>query len=386
MSRLHTNCWLFPQRTSKKFHHPSKPPFNLFLCPSHFKFFHSFLPLNNPTSFYLLLKSCNSLKPLKQIHSLLSTTGFILNNPHLGAQLIIKYSQYGHTDFGRSLFDAVKGCNSFLWNTMVRAYATVGCSYETLELYSEMHRSGIRSNNYTYPFVLKACAKKMLALGGKSVHLYVIKNGFNSDRFVEAALVDMYAKCGEIDDGHRVFDGMSQRDLVCWTAMITGYEQAERAIDSLMLFSQKQHEGGLAADSVTLVSVSSAVGQLGDEIRSQAVHAQVMRTGSLEDLILANSIVSMYAKCGDVKSARFVFDGMSIKDGISWNSMISAYSQNGYALEALLLFDHMQTSTVQPNPVTSLTIMSACAYLGSLHLARKIHSFIISSVTSLIYP
>ncbi|XP_058102662.1 pentatricopeptide repeat-containing protein At3g26782, mitochondrial-like [Magnolia sinica] len=375
MYGLYTNRWFFPpSRNATKLSLPKTPP-NLFLFSFHF-FYNSISP-NNPISFDFLLKSCNSLEPLKQIHSSLSTTGFILSNPQLGAQLITKYSKFGDTDAARSLFDAIKGCNSFLWNTMIRAYANVGHCNETLELYSVMHRMGIRSNNYTYPFVLKACATKSLVFGGKSVHLDVIRNGFDSDAFVEAALVDMYAKCGEIDDGRRVFDEMSKRDLVCWTAMITGYEQADRAAESLVLLSEMQQEG-LVADSVTAVSVASAVGQLGDVQKSRSVHAHVIRNGFLEDLIVANSIIAMYAKCGDVKAARIAFDGMKVKDGISWNSLLSGYAQNGFATEALLLFEQMRVSTVQPNPVTALIVVSACAYLGSLHIGRKVHSFIVS--------
>ena len=80
--------------------------------------------------------------------------------------------------------------------------------------------------------------------------------------YVEVALVDMYAKCGLIDDARGVFDKMSMRDLVCWTAMITAYEQAEKAKDVQILL-QKMQEEGLYMDSVAAVSISSAVGQLG---------------------------------------------------------------------------------------------------------------------------
>ncbi|GAV73408.1 PPR domain-containing protein/PPR_2 domain-containing protein/PPR_3 domain-containing protein/DYW_deaminase domain-containing protein [Cephalotus follicularis] len=261
---------------------------------------------------------------------------------------------------------------------MLRGYANNGHCFETMELYTLMRRIGISSNNYTFPFVLKACALKSLILEGKVIHGYAIRTGFDSDIFVETALLDMYAKCGLTDDGRKVFDRMPVRDVVCWTAMITGCEQAEKPKEALLLFRHMQQEG-LLAGSITLVSVISAVGQLGHSMMAHSVHAFAVCNGFLESVRVGNSIVSMYAKCGNVKLARLVFDRMEERDGISWNSMLSGYTQNGQASEALLLFYHMQDSGCKPNPVTALILVSACAYLGSRHLGRKLHDFIADS-------
>ncbi|KAI9177963.1 hypothetical protein LWI28_021158 [Acer negundo] len=351
---------------------------------SHKSLFNSACTLNSfldstETYYDQLLKSCNVLAALKQIHSSLTTSGLITQNPHLGAQLIIKYTKYGEPNTSRSLFNNLQSDkpNSFLWNTMLRAYTNSGHFVETVELYSLMRRSGISSNNYTFPFVLKVCASKSLILNGKVVHADVIRTGFHSDIYVEAALVDMYAKCGQTDDGCKVFDEMSMRDLVSWTSMITAYEQAEKPKEALLLFQKMQQEG-LLADSVTIVTVASAVGQLGDAMRAQEVHGYAICNAFLEDLCVGNSIVAMYAKCGNVEQSRVVFNQMQERDGISWNSMLSGYTQNGQASEALLLFDEMQDSGCKPNPVTALIMVSACAYLGSRLHGRKLHNFIIN--------
>ncbi|KAJ0052199.1 hypothetical protein Pint_01321 [Pistacia integerrima] len=262
---------------------------------------------------------------------------------------------------------------------MIRAYATNGHCAETLELYSLMRRSGISANNFTFPFVLKVCASKSLILEGKVVHGDVIRAGFHSDLYVEAALVDMYAKFGQTDDGCKVFDKMLMRDLVSWTSMITAYEQAEKPKEALVLF-QKMQQDGMMADSVTVVSVASAVGQLGDAMKAQAVHGYALCNAFLEDLCVGNSIVAMYAKCGNVKKARMVFDRMEERDGISWNSMLSGYTQNGQASEALLLFDEMQDSGCKPNPVTALILVSACAYLAPLEPSASSRADFVVSV------
>ncbi|RVW75971.1 Pentatricopeptide repeat-containing protein [Vitis vinifera] len=179
-------------------------------------------------------------------------------------------------------------------------------------------------------------------------------------------------------DAHEVFDRMLIRDVVCWTAMITLYEQAERPLKALMLFRKMQEEGFLG-DEITAISVASAVGQLGDGRMAISVHGYAVLNGFIGDVSVGNSIVGMYAKCGNVERARLVFDRMEERNGITWNSMLSGYTQNGRPTDALSLFNQMQASECDPNPVTALIMVSACSYLGSKHLGRKLHNFVISS-------
>ncbi|KAF9620483.1 hypothetical protein IFM89_013100 [Coptis chinensis] len=329
-----------------------------------------------------LVRSCDNLNVLKRIHSSLLTSGLITyNNPHLAGQVISNYSKLGDLIAARSVFNATAGPNSFLWNTMIRAYANNHHPTQTLQLYLLMRRNCVGPNNYTFPFVLKACGSRSVA-EGRSVHSDVIRTGFDSHVFVQAALVDMYAKCGQTDDARWVFDGLPVRDLVCWTAMITAYEQSDRPEEALMLFHAMQAKEKFVADSVALVSVASAVAQLGDARMARSVHAYATRNNFVQDVFVDNSIVAMYAKSGNLEEAKLVFDQIKEKDGISWNSMLSGYVQNGRASEALSLFEKMLVcagARARSNPVTALIMVSACAYLGSPHLAKELHHFVINS-------
>ncbi|WCJ36384.1 Pentatricopeptide repeat (PPR) superfamily protein [Euphorbia peplus] len=360
---------------------PLKNPSSL--CPLLPSSAFSYSPDSSENLYDNLLKSCDGLAFLKQVHSPLITTGLIPRSPHLGAQIIIKYAKFGDINGSRSFFDHVINyvddkSSSFLWNTMIRAYANGGFSTQTLELYKLMRRADISPNNYTFPSICKACTTVSLVCQGKIVHGDAIKTGFYSDLYVEAALVDMYAKCRLFCGARKKFDEMPMKDLVCWTAMVTAYEQAEKPQEALLLFQNMQHEG-LLADSVTIVSVASAIGQLGDSKRADALHTYARRRLFLEETIVANSVVAMHTKCGDMEKARWVFDTMDKRNCISWNSMLSGYTQNGQASEALSLFDKMCSSGCQPNSVTALIMVNACAYLGSSHLGRKFHDFIIDN-------
>ncbi|KAL8244290.1 hypothetical protein R6Q59_010548 [Mikania micrantha] len=326
-----------------------------------------------------IIQSCNNVTHLTQIHSVLTTTGIIKHSVHLGARIIIKYSDFLHLQSARSVFDATDHqSSSFLWNTMLRAYANNGFSSDALVFYSVMRKTGFLPNNYTFPFTFKSCAANLMPTYGKVVHSEVIRTGFGSDVYVEAALVDMYAGCGLIEEGRKVFDKMSKRDLVCWTAMITAYEQAERAETALCLLNQMQQEGFLM-DWITTVTVASAVGQLGDTKSGQAVHAYAIRNTFIHELPVVNSIIAMYAKCGEVEIAETIFEHTKQRNIITWNSMLTCYTQNGLASESLALFERMKMFDINFNEVTALILVSACSDLGSRQHAGKIHDFIVQN-------
>ncbi|KAI3686748.1 hypothetical protein L1987_80433 [Smallanthus sonchifolius] len=314
------------------------------------------------THYDRIIQSCNTLPFLTQIHSILTTTGIINQSVHLYARLIIKYSHFFDLQTARSVFNATDHqSSSFLWNTMLRAYANRGFSSDALKFYSLMRKTGVQPNNYTFPFTLKSCAADSMLKYGEMVHCEVLRGGFGSDVYVEAALVDMYAGCGVIDDARKVFDKMSKRDLVCWTAMITAYEQAERGETALCLLRQ-MYEEGFAMDWVTAVTVASAVGQLGDVKYGRAVHGYAICNAFFIELPVVNSIITMYAKCGEVEYAEMIFDCAKERNVITWNSMLTCYTQNGLASEALELFERMKMSD-----------------LGSRQHAAKIHDFILQN-------
>ncbi|CAA7404954.1 unnamed protein product [Spirodela intermedia] len=353
-----------------------KPPFSSAGKPP----FSTAVVVGGPTDFVFLdglLKAKHSLSSLRRAHARLAVGG-LLRHPHLGAQLITGYADLGDLRAARSIFDEIHGSGSFLWNNMARVLARGGHFPATLELYSSMRQAGVPANNYTYPFILKACASTAAVTTGRSIHGEMEKTGFATDAYAAAALLDMYAKCGEIADGRNVFEAMLIRDLVSWTAMITACEQSEEPEAALLLFRRMQEDDGLAVDRVAAISVASAIAQLGDAApAARTLHGHALRRGFLEDVSMGNAVLGMHAKCGDLELARRLFDGMAERDDISWNSMLSGYAQNGRAGEAMALFDEMLAAGEEPNPVSLLVAASACAQLGSLRLTRRLHRVVL---------
>ncbi|XP_052107512.1 pentatricopeptide repeat-containing protein At1g31920-like [Arachis duranensis] len=123
---------------------------------------------------------------------------------------------------------------SFTWNTLIRAYArTADQKHKSMELYRamlmmerEQQSAAVIPDNYTYRFVLKACAYLFSLSEGKQVNAHVLKLGFESDTHICNSLIHFYATCGFLDLAHKVFEKMSERSEVSWNIMIDSYASA----------------------------------------------------------------------------------------------------------------------------------------------------------------
>lgn len=127
-------------------------------------------------------------------------------------------------DFARLVFDSVPITPPlFAWNTIIRTFTKSSASIESVRLFSQLQRVELKPDNFTYPFVLKACGQCSMYGEGGAVHSMIIKEGFDSDRYIGNTLLRMYAACGAIRLARRVFDEMPVRDVVSWSSMIAGY-------------------------------------------------------------------------------------------------------------------------------------------------------------------
>eukprot|EP01018_Ginkgo_biloba_P037419 Gb_09409 [translate_table: standard] len=327
------------------------------------------------TSFYVsLLQTCTDIKALSQLHAHILVCG-LDQNIVLGTKLVNMYAISGSLDNARLVFDKLYNKNVRLWTGMIREYSRNGCCNETLALYYQMQQEGFQPDNFTFPFVLKACADLSALQEGKEIHYHIRRTGFVSNVFVGVALVHMYAKCGSIEDARQVFDEMTTRDVVSWTAMIAGYTQNGGAKEALTLFNQMQ-QADVKPNTYTIVSVLPACAQLGALQQGKQIHDYTIRSGFESEVFVANAIIDMYAKCGNINIARQLFDKMLKKDAVSWNTMIAGYAQNGYSNEALTLFNEMQLADAKPNSFTIVSVLSACAHSGALQQGKWIHDYL----------
>ncbi|KAJ7528371.1 hypothetical protein O6H91_15G000800 [Diphasiastrum complanatum] len=332
----------------------------------------------NNVTFVLLLKACACLAALeqgKQLHSEIMKRGF-LSGVVVGNILVDMYAKCGCTEDARELFDNMSERDVISWNAMIAGYAQNGLGKEALALYEQMKQEGVQPDDVTFVLLLKACASLGALEQGKRLHSEIIKRGFQSDVVVGSTLVNMYAKCGCTEDARELFDNMSERDVVSWTAMIAGYAQNGLGKEALALYEQMKQEG-MQPNSLTLVLLLKACASLAALEQGKQLHSEIIKRGFQSDVVVGSTLVNMYAKCGCTEDARELFDNMSERDVISWNAMIAGYAQNGLGKEALALYEQMKQEGVQPDNVTLVLLLKVCASIAALEQGKQLHYEII---------
>ncbi|PKA57136.1 Pentatricopeptide repeat-containing protein [Apostasia shenzhenica] len=396
------------------------------------------LSLQNSTFFSDLLQSCINSKSLldaRRVHARLLKTHFS-SEIFVQNRLLDAYAKCGSPEDALLLFDKMRHRNTFTWNSIIGAHMSWGnlkegellfhsmpvpdqCSWnlmisssahhgrfkEALEFFNEMHSENFVLNGYSYSSALSACAGLMDSLAGVQIHALISKSPLAYDVYMGSALVDFYSKCRRPSDARRIFDVMPERNAVSWNSLITCYEQNGPVSEALELFVAMM-QNGVNHDELTLASVVSACASLamlreGKQIHARASKCEILRN----DLVLANALVDMYAKCNKISVARKIFDRMTVRSIVSettmlsgyaksskvddarlvfvempernivaWNALIAGYTQNGEDEEAAKLFLELKRESVCPTHYTFGNVFDACANLSDLQLGQQAHA------------
>ncbi|KAK9080417.1 hypothetical protein SSX86_000175 [Deinandra increscens subsp. villosa] len=338
-------------------------------------------------------------KQLKQLHGFILVQG--LN--HLEG-LIIRDLITSQSDYSQSIshylrlilhHSALPDVDSA--TSAMRYFCKHGGYHEAFDLYVGLQRSGLSPSTFTVASALKACARIGDGNGGIMIHGQVYKYGFCGDVYVETALVGVYTKLGDMETAHKVFDEMSERNVVSWNSMIDGYLRSGDFATAEVVFSGVPNKDVVSWNS--MVSGYSRTGdmekalKLFDEMPERnliswnAMISGYIECGKLDlarkfyDSMLQRNTISCitmiggYSKCGDIVSARKLFSETDRMDHLLYNAMIACYAKNSRPKEALQLFDEMlQTNVnIQPNKMTLATVISACSQLGDLTFGSWIH-------------
>jgi len=208
---------------------------------------------------------------------------------------------------------------------MVAGYAQNGCFDEALNLLRQMQLKGMKANSDTFSTILQACANLAALEHGKEAHEDIIRNGFKSDVYVGSGLVNMYAKCGNIEDARRVFDKMLAWNVVSWNAMIIGYAMHGCGKEALQLFEEMQ-QSGTSPDQVTFVGVLSACCHAGlvDDGRQyfECMNQCYQISPVIEHYCC---IVDLLGRAGYLDEAHNFINKMPIKPNAAiWGSLLAA--------------------------------------------------------------
>ncbi|KAG8654487.1 pentatricopeptide repeat-containing protein At2g13600 [Manihot esculenta] len=350
----------------------------------------------NSKTYACVLSTCATFCYLEwgtHLHARIVRTESIID-VYVGNGLIDMYAKCGNLEFARRAFNSLTEHNSVTWTSLIGGVAQCGLEGEALVLFNQMRKVPVALDEFTLTTVLKVCSFPNNISVGKQLHALTIKAGMDSFVSVGNALIKMYSKCGDCQEANYAFEMMSVSNIISWTSMITAFsqvgdvEKAQACFDEMlgrnvitwnsMISMYLQHgfwERGLKfylqmqkeciiPDDATFATLISGCADLAMLKLGTQIIAQAEKFGFGSDVSVANSVITMYSKCGQIENARKVFDSISMKDLVSWNSMMSGYAQNGQGRIVIEIFQNMLKMGYTPDSISYVSLLSGCSYSG----------------------
>ncbi|KAI9116022.1 hypothetical protein K1719_012952 [Acacia pycnantha] len=299
-----------------------------------------------------------------------------LNMLELNSELKLLVKR-GYLVQARDLFDKMPHRDEISWTTVIAGYVNASDSDGALVLFSNMWiQPGLQMDQFVISVVLKACAASMNRYYGESLHGFAVKSGLKNSVFVGSALLDMYMKVGQIVHGCRVFEEMTTRNVVSWTAIIVGLAHAGHSMEALLYFSE-MWKSKVGYDSYTFAIALKASADAGSLLDGKAIHAQTIKQGFDESSYVINTLATMYNKCGKPGCGFRLFERMNVLNVVSWTTIITAYVQMGQEEHAVEAFKRMRMLDVNPNEYTLSAVISACANLAVMEWGEQFHAYVL---------
>ena len=312
-----------------------------------------------------LVSACvglRSIRGVKRVFICMISSGFE-PDLYMMNRVLLMHVKCGLMRDARKLFDEMRESDVVSWMTMIGGLVDSGNHDEAFKLFLCMWEEFNDGRSRTFATMVRASAGLGLIHVGRQIHSCALKRGVADDIFVSCALIDMYSKCGSIDDAQCVFDQMPEKTTVGWNSIIAGYALHGYSEEALNLYYEMLNSGA-KLDHFTISIVIRICTRLASFEHARQAHAALVRHGFGTDLVANTALVDFYSKWGRMEDARHVFDRMHRKNIISWNALIAGYGNHGQGEEALQMFEQMLRERMIPNHVTFLAVLSACSYSG----------------------
>ncbi|CAN6578400.1 unnamed protein product [Malus baccata var. baccata] len=310
------------------------------------------------------------LDGLKLVHCGVMVAGLGLDSICSSA-LVSAYSRLSLVDEASRVFNGIRQPDLVLWNSMISGYGSGGFWDKGLQLFSEMRSMEMVPDGYTIVGLLSGLADSSLISIGEGIHSLCLKWNLDSNAHVGSVLVSMYSRCMSMNSAHRVFSGLSEPDLVTWSALITGFSQSGD-YDKAFFFFKNLNMEGKKPDSVLIASMLAAAAQMAHVGPGCEIHAYVLRHGIESDVMISSALIAMYSKCGFLGMGTRVFEIMPEKNIVSYNSLILGLGLHGLASEAFRMFDEILGNGLKPDESTFSALLCACCHAGLVKDGREV--------------
>ncbi|KAL6646439.1 hypothetical protein ACP70R_018047 [Stipagrostis hirtigluma subsp. patula] len=256
------------------------------------------------------------------LHSMAIRRGFMgrVRDVPVGNSVLAMYVKCGELDHARRVFENMEQRDVGTWNSMIFGCCRFGEWEEARRLLDGMRCEGTEPGVVTWN-----------------------------------TLISSYARSGDLDMAMELLEQMEESgvapDVVTWTSLVSGFVHSDRGDEALQCFVRMRF-AGVEPNGMTIASAISACASLKLLSQGMELHCHAIKVGSVNNVLSGNSLVDMYAKCGEIVAARRIFNEIPEKDIFSWNSMVAGYAQAGYCGKAYELFCKMESHGVRRNVIT----------------------------------
>ncbi|CAH8323116.1 unnamed protein product [Eruca vesicaria subsp. sativa] len=244
------------------------------------------------------------------------------------------YAKQGDVEAARALFESMLDSDRDIvsWNVMIDAYGQHGFPSEALMLFRELLAEGKpKPDEITAVATLSACSQIGALESGRWIHVLIERSGIRVNVKVCTALIDMYSKCGSLEEAVSVFNDTTRKDIVAWNAMIAGYAMHGYSQEALRLFDEMQGTVGLQPTDITFIGTLQACAHAGlveEGVRMFESMGQVY--GIKPKIEHYGCLVSLLGRAGRLKQAYEIIKNMEIEaDSVIWSSLLGSCKLHG---------------------------------------------------------
>lgn len=240
------------------------------------------------------------------------------------------YAKHGQIAAARELFDEFREKDVVCWNVMIDGYTQHGFPNEALALFRRMLKTKVRPNEVTAVAVLSACGQIGALESGRWIHSYIENLGIKLNVQVGTALIDMYSKCGSLEDARLIFDKVNDKDVIAWNSMIVGYAMHGFTIDAIRLFNEMLRIG-LKPTDITFIGILNACAHAGLVDEGWRFFNSMKDEHAIEPKVEHyGCMVNLLGRCGRVEEANKLIKNMKVEpDSVMWGTLLGACSLHG---------------------------------------------------------
>ncbi|KFK27163.1 hypothetical protein AALP_AA8G343300 [Arabis alpina] len=285
--------------------------------------------------------------------------------------IILSLLRNGQVNEAKEMFLQMQSSDIFpnliTWTTMMKGLVQNGCSEEAIIFLRKMQESGLRPNVFSITVALSACANLASLHYGRSIHGYIIRNQqHSSSASIETSLVDMYAKCGDINKAERVFGNKLYSELPLYNVMISAYALYGNVKEAIALYRSLEEDVGIKPDSITITNVLSACNHAGDINQAIEIFTDmVSKHGMKPCLEHYGLMVDLLASGGEIEKALRLVEEMPYKpDARMIQSLLASCNKQ----QKTELVDYLSKQLLESEPENSgnyVTVSNAYAVEGS---------------------